>query len=434
MAAPTHRYCNYGAGNDYAGASFVDGAFTVADMTLTKTGAFSAAKANHWLYLTDNGSGRVTAGYYKIASVTSANAVVLATSPKSGATDPVDVKCTQATGTAALPFRSIQGALDLKTRDATNGDQVNVASATAQVLQASISLTTYGTPAESAPVIFRGYTTSANDGGMAEIDCNGVTMFAAAYNNLVCGWLACHSFGDNNGIVLGATETLLVRCEVHKGASTPSGKYLVQGPALVGCYIHDAGSAGTGAYACTRAIGNYAYNCPTGLYRISVIVNNIVHNCDTYGIQFYGDDGLVMGNTVYTANNATGVGIGSASSTYANWTVINNVVEGYSGTGGKSLATAGDAMLAGYNAHYNNAAVPAYGDVFVDLQNDQALAASPFVSPGTGNFAVGTNVKSLGWPGAWFGTATKAYVDIGAVQRQEAGVAGAILSRIFTGF
>src|SRR5512135_799011 len=130
MAAPTNYYADFGAGNDYIGASFVDGAFTVADMTLTKTGAFAASKANHWLYLQDNGSGRVTAGYYKISSVTSANAVVLATSPKSGATDPTDVKCTQAAGTALLPFRSIQGALDLITRDATNGDQINVKAGT----------------------------------------------------------------------------------------------------------------------------------------------------------------------------------------------------------------------------------------------------------------------------------------------------------------
>ena len=121
MAAPDENYVDWATGNDFKGTTFNDGAFTVADMTLTKASAFTDSKANHWLYLADNGSGNVTAGYYRIASVTSANAVVLAASPKSGATDPTDVVCTQHDGTALLPWKSVQGCLDLCGRDAANG-------------------------------------------------------------------------------------------------------------------------------------------------------------------------------------------------------------------------------------------------------------------------------------------------------------------------
>ena len=167
--AVTERYVDPAGGNDYIGATFTDGAFTVADMTLTKTGAFTASKANHYLYLTDNGSGNVTAGYYKIASVTSANAVVLATSPKSGGTDPTDVKCTQAAGTALLPFHTVQGALDLTTRNATDGDRINVKAGTADTLNATLSYTTYGTPVSGAILIIQGYTSTAGDGGIGEI-------------------------------------------------------------------------------------------------------------------------------------------------------------------------------------------------------------------------------------------------------------------------
>ena len=58
--ALTQYYVDWAAGNDYIGASFTDGAFTVADMTLTKAGAFAAASPDHWLWLDDNGSGNVT--------------------------------------------------------------------------------------------------------------------------------------------------------------------------------------------------------------------------------------------------------------------------------------------------------------------------------------------------------------------------------------
>jgi hypothetical protein len=39
------------------------------------------------------------------------------------------------------------------------------------------------------------------------------------------------------------------------------------------------------------------------------------------------------------------------------------------------------------------------------------------------NFGIGTNLKALGFPGT-FGTESTSYLDIGAVQRQEAGGGG----------
>ena len=147
MAAPTHTYCDYATGNDYKGASFTDGAYTSATKTLVKNGAFTASKINHWLYLESNDGGSIVAGYYKIATVSSADAVILATDAGAGVDDDA-AKCTQHDGTTSKPWRSIQGALDLITRDATNGDQINIKAGTEQVLAASLVLTRYGAPAE----------------------------------------------------------------------------------------------------------------------------------------------------------------------------------------------------------------------------------------------------------------------------------------------
>src|SRR5574343_1022213 len=103
-----HSYVDFAAGNDYAGASFTDGAWDNATLTLTKAGAFGASKVGHWLYVDDNGSGEVTTGYYRITSIAGApDDVVLHADIRSGANDPTDVVCTQATGAIGAPFRSI---------------------------------------------------------------------------------------------------------------------------------------------------------------------------------------------------------------------------------------------------------------------------------------------------------------------------------------
>jgi hypothetical protein len=106
MAAPTNTYCDYGAGTDYKGPTFKDGAYTSATKTLVKGSAFAATKVNHWLYLESNHGGSIVAGYYKVATVTDANTVVLATDAGASVDDDA-AKCTQHDGTTTLPWRSV---------------------------------------------------------------------------------------------------------------------------------------------------------------------------------------------------------------------------------------------------------------------------------------------------------------------------------------
>ena len=431
MGALTNYYVNWSTGNDYKGASFTDGAYTSLTKTLVKANAFTASKVNHWLYLESNDGGSIVAGYYRIATWTDASTVILATDAGAGVDDDA-AKCTQAAGTTALPWRSVQGALDLVTRDATNGDQINIADAAVQVNAAALTLATYGTPTEAAPLAFRGYTSSANDGGMGEIDCGGVTLWAAAtYSHVLLAWLEIHSGGNNHLIGINSGVQWLVHCELHKGASSPSSKFLLNmsaGNAVIDCYIHDAGTTGGAIVGASLADSNYIYNCPTGIQNVTMVRNNIVHNCDTVGIRVGADGQTIVNNSVYTSNASTGSGIDNTSGATAHL-VANNIVEGYSGAGGDSILLTPDTRVAGYNAWYNCTAAPAYGDLHIPIGGDQALAASPFTNPATGDFSVGTNVKALAFPGAWFGPAgTTNYLDIGAVQRQEpAGSSGGLI-------
>jgi len=431
--AITHTYCDYGTGNDYKGATFNDGAFTVADMTLTKAGAFTASKVNHWLYLDDNGSGEVTTGYYRIASVTSANAVVLAVSPKSGATDPVDVVCTQADGTTSLPWRSVQGAFDLITRDSTNGDQVNISDAAVQVLAASLTLTTYGTPAERVPLVLRGYTSAANDGGMAEIDCNGATMWVSDYDYVYLIDLEAHS-GGNNGLVHLDDNCAAIRCYFHAGVSSPVSKAcldLNMNATVVGCRI---GAYGTGVGqeitlgSNSRALGNYVISHFFGIYVAGgEALDNIVY-CpgNTSGIAINTNYHHVRGNAVYAETGNTGSGIYLYTADIRLGSLIeNNVLVNFSGVGGKGIALRNnEVLLRGANAFYNCTANYAdVHDMHYDLTSlDVALAADPFTDAANGDFslteAAKAALRSLGWPASYLGAHANSdpHITIGPMQ------------------
>ena len=200
-------------------------------------------ESQSWLALSSNDGGSIVTGYYKIATWTDASTVILATDAGAGVDDDA-AKCTQHDGTTTLPYCTIQGALDLITRNATDGDQINIKAGTAQVRAAALTCATYGTPGYITPLVLRGYTATANDGGIGEIDGGGFAMFAAAYDYTFLIDLKCHTFGDNAGITLGLNCRVL-HCDIGKGASSPSGKALVslQNDAhIVNNYVHDAGA------------------------------------------------------------------------------------------------------------------------------------------------------------------------------------------------
>ena len=333
------------------------------------------------------------------------------------------------TGTIGDPYGDVQYALNTMTRDATNGDRINIKAGTAEVLAASLTLATYGTPTGAAPLCIRGYTTAAADGGIGEIDCGGNTMWTVtSYDYIVLVDLELHTFGDNNGVVLDA-DSLAFRCEVHKGASSPSSKTLLtlssNEGAVIDCHVHDAGTSGIGIKAQT-VLYCYLHDIPgTAIYRPTVsAIGNIVEINDigALGITII-YNASVIGNTIYSSVAATGSGIMLAADNIWMTNIISNIVEGFSGVGGSGIkiTTGSDAAMVGYNAFYNNTThFTNSGNIIIDeTANDVVLGSSPFTNPATGDYSVGTGVKALGYPGLYLGSITTSYMDIGAAQRQE---------------
>lgn len=316
-------------------------------------------------------------------------------------------------GTVGTPWKTVQKALDAITRDATNGDQINIKAGTAQVLAAALSLTTYGTPGATAPLILRGYTASSGDGGVGEIDCNGVTMFASASSRyIVLTGLEIHNFGNNNGVYFSSyQENYVINCEIHKGASSPTSKTLVYAGTVIGCHVHDAGTTGIGIGGFTGMVyGNFVNNCITAVNHAGFVVGNIFANCT------HGTTGALVsaGNSVYASSGSTGTGVALPARAIG----FNNIIEGFSGAGGKGLSTV-DALMIGYNAFYNNAANESLGDTWIDLGNDGTPGASPFNNAASSDFSLkttaGSGVLESATPSA-FGSATTNKADRGAVQ------------------
>lgn len=447
----TQTYCDFATGNDYKGATFTDGAFANATLTLTKAGAFAATKVNHWLYLDDNGSGEVATGYYRVTDVGGIpNAVVLHADIRSGANDPTDVVCTQADGTTTLPWRSAQGACDLITRDSTNGDQINVIAGTSQTLSASLSLTTYGTPTAAAPLVIRGCTATADDGGQGVLDGNAgdFTIIAGRPVDLVLRDLRLRNTAGANVLELGARNQVY-NCEVDTTAANVSlvGISTNANCIVAHCYIHDVGRGIQTGYGAGQYRNNYIV--PLSLSGAHGILNNgtstdtfegNVVKCSHAGAYGYAANNtnvaqVLAGNVFYNTAAGTTVGVllnDNAAGT--GQTSINNIIVGWSGAGGVGIRHDGRPGVVGHNAFYGNSTNETYAlDPLVDLAGDVILAADPFVDAANGDFsltaAAKTALASKGWPLAYLGAHanTVPNLNIGPIQMAaSSGSSGAV--------
>lgn len=335
------------------------------------------------------------------------------------------------TGTSGDPYGDLQYALNSITRNSTDGDQINIKAGTAEVLAAALTLATYGTPTEAAPLIMRGYTSAANDGGIGEINCNGVKFWTATtYTNYILIDLKIHNGGNNHLIDSNgaAGYIALIGCEVYKGASSPSSKYLFYANynrnVVIGCYFHDAGTSGVGVYGqgVTAVYFSRFKECVTAINgpTWAGCVGNVISSpSGGTGVLTTQDMAMVVANSVYgAASTGNGVDLGSAST--SGWGVaINNVIEGFSGTGGKAVRDAGDALMLHSNAYYNNATNESTVEVYVSSNNDTA-AASPFVNAGSDDFDINgtvTGVTEDAYPASFISMASTApKADKGAVQ------------------
>jgi hypothetical protein len=308
-------------------------------------------------------------------------------------------------GTIGDPYGDLQHALDSITQDTTDGDQINIKAGTAEILTGSLSLTTYGTPSFGYPLIFRGYTAAANDGGVAAIDCQANTAITNA-GYCIC-WVDMELYDgpSTNAILVVAEYGTATRVYVHDSDGAGIWTTAHYG-GINACRVEDVGGASYDGILLNSS--SYAHNCfikngasramRNGINVLGARSGNLQNNIISVdgasnGIQCL-NAGLpvcIFGNTVLS-DVGTGTGIYLSTNALLTASIYNNYVEGFSGTGGVGydFATASYASGSrGFNAAYNNTTnVTATDETLSILGTDpEILTASGLAKSGADTFA-----------------------------------------------
>ena len=341
--------------------------------------------------------------------------------------------------THATAYKTIQFALDdigtTHGRNAVDGDQINICDSSlegANVLAASLTLATYGTPTAAAPLILRGYTAVANDGGHGAITLtNNVSVWASAYNYISMIHVDVTGTTSIVAYIVNLGDYCWLRECIFTAGGYSSGPNLLSG-VLSGCYF--TGFANQSLRLARGLVhGNYISATSGTLPAIAAVgivvaTGNIVYLNTTgakVGIDVGNQISSAIGNIVYNAAAGTGIGIrvGDSSGLQLGM-AMNNIVCGFSGVGGRGISSGAlNAQATGYNAFWNNAIDESYGHSLIDdLANDVALAADPFTDAANGDFslteAAKTALAAAGWPQSYLGAHanTVPNLNIGPIQ------------------
>jgi hypothetical protein len=361
--------------------------------------------------------------------------------------DPAGGNDTTGDGTIGTPWATVQHALDTITRNTGDGDQINVKAGGTDTLGAALTLATYGTPAAAAPLTIRGYTSAANDGGIGVID--GAATYAI-YDHTGNSNKNAVNFIDMKIGNCGSAKVLrlnqisaAINCEIHTSTSTEAFYLDDIGSIAVNCWLHDlTGASNIRLSAGVFFLNNYvqATSGSAVIYvdggYTTIAGNLILISTDTSldAIRVETTQGAaIFNNTIYCSSANTGQAFDIDSQQIFCW---NNVVEGFSGSGGAGLVmdyygeNAAVAVI-GANAYYNCATNESgSGHVLATLKAAISLASSPFNNIAGGDYSIkaGSTALEAAWPASINGLATTTNAaEVGAYQKG-AGAGGGLLT------
>ena len=301
------------------------------------------------------------------------------------------INANSGTGTLGDPYGDLQYALNTTTRDAANGDQFNIKAGAYEVLSASLTYTgTYGNPGSTSPLIFRGYTSAANDGGKGQFDFGGGAYLFSAVDAYV-RWVDCE-FKNATGYFIDVSNTgsFASSCIFHDTTGTAVNNSESQGSGVYGCTFYDC-SYGSD-------YGNvYASRFYNGSIRdfITAINFNVhgsaVVDCNTFQLDgasnaiFAKNYAMLKNNSIY-GGGSTGYGIKHDYTIGLH--ITNNLITGFSGSGGKGISVTGGTtergMFANNSFYDNESDYDSFDAALTD--SNESLGSDPFADASTGDF------------------------------------------------
>lgn len=212
---------------------------------------------------------------------------------------------------------------------------------------------------------------------------------------------------DGIDIVGGSGETTLIGCEFDNNSALGVNVSGAGAATFKSCYIHDNStnglSSGVAGAAPNLDFTIIEANAADAVTHVST--NLRLQNC------------TIDGNTGAATDGIAGT---TPALVICLGTIFSN-----NGNYGANY-TDGDSAWTDYNNFYGNAT--GARNNFPTGPNDQAVDPG-FVDRANGNFAIGTALKALGYPGIFPGGLSTGYLDIGAVQRQEGAGSGGLRTR-----
>ncbi len=312
------------------------------------------------------------------------------------------INANSGTGTIGDPFGDLQYALNTVTRDSTNGDQFNIKSGTAEVLTAELSFASYGTTTASAPAVFAGYTSAANDGGIGVIDGN-AGGFRFAYN-VYTVWkdLELRNSGNSPILIGNAAYTIAINCTFHGATSSSSSNAAAWRMRCYGCNFYDCinGAFESDCFGCGFFDGSNR-NFNRAIYFGYMLVGNVIY---TAGVGISGHNsgaGLIANNSIFMTSSNYGISISGSQNGKQ---IVDNLVEGQYGISALTPSVFRNSVFASNTAYNLSNAT---------FDSNETLSASPFEKTGAATWA---NAKAYFAPADVGNVRTGAYSSIDGVK------------------
>jgi len=214
--------------------------------------------------------------------------------------------------------------------------------------------------------------------------------------------------------------SMIENCKITSTNATSTNGAMNNGTTkVINCEVINASGIGIRDSGASSIYGNYIHGCTTGVRLNGTsndFTNNIVSGCTT---AVFFPTGITRNyfknNTFFGAETPAGTGLdGSTSTAPVNSLFENNIFYGF--TTGVNWQASTPENWWDYNDFYNNTTNRTNVTPGV---HDRALNPT-FTNTSGGDFSIGTNLKAQGFPGAFQAATSTGYLDIGAVQRQEA--------------
>lgn len=309
-----------------------------------------------------------------------------------------DIDADSGTGTIGDPYGDTQFALDDMTRDSTNGDRINIKAGTDEVATAAINLTSYGTPTEAAPILIQGYTSAVGDGGIFGVDGNSGAYNVFGFSGLNFTHFAFgHIFNSQRQAVLAAGVATYYALEINDvGVGSFDGLNLGNSVLVAFCHFHDIAGDGVVSSGGGLVTGCYFKNDGTKDFTTAInffsgdASNNIISIDGASDGITIGQGGSAKGNSILSSSG-TGQGIHPRVTGESILSITNNIVEGFSGTGGVGIDLSASGTVCGLlneNAYFNNTTnQSAPGAHIIRDSNNESLSGTGFEKSGPDTFA-----------------------------------------------